>query len=326
MALRRFAIDPRRVNPADLAAPARLLREGALVAFPTETVYGLGARANDDGSVRAIFDAKGRPSTNPVIVHVATLAQARALSSRWDERAEALARTVWPGPVTLVVPRADDVPDAVTAGGDTVGIRIPDHPVAWPLLRLAGVPVAAPSANRSGSVSPTEASHVLDELGDRIDALVDGGACRFGLESTVVSLVGTPRVLRAGAFPLAQLRSLLPDLAPYAPAFHDDDGAADAPGQSRRHYAPRARLTFSAPTADERADGVLALGLSAGESGDNGVLRITLPNDPVGYAAGLYAALRRFDSFDVGRVYVEPLPWDDGWEAIRDRLARAGSP
>lgn len=323
MAVRRFRIDPRHVDPGDLAAPARLLRQGALVAFPTETVYGLGARANDDDSVRSIFAVKGRPATNPVIVHVATLAQARALCSAWDERLEALARVLWPGPVTLVVPRADDVPDAVTAGGDTVGIRIPDHPVALPLLRLAGVPIAAPSANRSGSVSPTDADHVLEELGDDIDAIVDGGPCRFGLESTVVSMVGTPRVLRAGAYPLDALRAHLPDLAPYTPAFHDDDGAAAAPGQSRRHYAPKARLVFE---ATEGVEGVLAAGPAAGESGDDGVLRITLPDDPVGYAAGLYAALRRFDAFDVRLVHVEPLPGDAGWEAIRDRLLRASVP
>lgn len=321
MAVHRFVIDPRRVNPADLGAPARLLRQGALVAFPTETVYGLGARANDEESVRSIFAVKGRPSTNPVIVHVATIAQARVLCADWDDRLEGLARTLWPGPITLVVPRADDVPDAVTAGGATIGIRIPDHPIALPLLRLAGVPVAAPSANRSGSVSPTEAEHVFDDLGDDIDAIVDGGPCRFGLESTVVSLVGTPRVLRAGAYPLAQLRAHLPELAPYAPLFHDD-GAAEAPGQSRRHYAPRARLVFAETPGN---DGVLAAGPAANERGNDGVLRITLPDDPVGYAAGLYAALRRFDAFDVGCVFVERLPGEAGWEAIRDRLNRAAT-
>lgn len=320
MTARRYPIDPRRVDRVALSEPARLLRQGALVAFPTETVYGLGARANDGASVRAIFAAKGRPTTNPVIVHVASIVQARHLCAAWDDRMEALARAWWPGPVTLVVPRSERVPDEVTAGGDTVGIRIPDHPIALPLLEIAGVPVAAPSANRSGSVSPTEADHVAEDLGEEIDAVVDGGPCRFGLESTVVSLVGTPRILRAGAFPIASVRTLLPDLAPYEPQFHDGDDAAPAPGTLRRHYAPRARLVF-APSPS--ADGALSPGPRVNESGEDGVLRITLPDDPVGYAAGLYRALRRFDEFEVREVVVAPVPDAPGWEAIRDRLYRA---
>src|SRR4051812_20749755 len=186
-----------RVIQVDADAPgaavreaAAVLRDGGLVAFPTETVYGLGARALDPASVARIYEAKGRPSYNPLIVHVATVDAARALSSAWPEAADRLAERFWPGPLTLVVPRAPVIPDAVSAGLDTVGVRIPGHPVAHALLEAAGIPVAAPSANRSMGVSPTTAEHVRRSLGGRVDLILDGGPCPVGIESTVLSLAG----------------------------------------------------------------------------------------------------------------------------------------
>jgi L-threonylcarbamoyladenylate synthase len=222
--------------PGDLSRAAQLLREGGLVAFPTETVYGLGALALDGLAVRGIYAAKGRPATNPLIVHVPGAAEARALCAAWPGEAARLCETFWPGPLTLVLPRTAAVPDEVTAGGATVAVRAPAHPAAQALLRAVGAPLAAPSANRSEHVSPTSAGHVLADLDGRIDAVLDGGPCRLGIESTVLSLAhGPPRLLRAGAISRARLEELLGPIALGLPSAAGAPAPHASPGQHHRH-------------------------------------------------------------------------------------------
>jgi L-threonylcarbamoyladenylate synthase len=317
---RTIAIDPDRIDLAAIGQAARMLRQGALVVFPTETVYGLGAHALDADAVAAVFAAKGRPADNPLIVHVATIGQARALAADWPDAAEALADAFWPGPLTLVVARGEGIPDVVTARLDTVAIRVPAHPVAMALLRATGVPVAAPSANLSGSVSPTTAAHALEQLDGRVDELIDGGPSDVGLQSTVVSVAGAPRVLRRGMIGLDRLRAVIPDIEDAGAA----DGPARSPGLAARHYAPRARVILDgSPATGKVAQLVRGDGVGLAEDGDRVVL--TLPRDPDGYAAALYAALHQADSLGCDAILVDPIPGDAAWDAIRDRLTRAAA-
>ncbi len=295
---------------AAYAEAARVLRAGGLVAFPTETVYGLGANALDAGAVAGIFEAKGRPSDNPIIVHVADTAAARSLAAAWPPAAERLASAGWPGPLTLVVEKADRIPEIVTAGGATVGLRVPDHPVAQALLRAASLPIAAPSANRSEEVSPTTAAHVAASLGPWVDDLLvlDGGPCEVGIESTVVDVTGErPVLLRPGMFRLEEAG--LADTGAEARAA----GPARSPGQRARHYAPSKPLVVVDPGALEEArregDAVLRLG-----------------DDPAAAAQVLYAELHRLAADPaVARILVERPPEGDTWAGLRDRLRRAAS-
>ncbi|MGL4550066.1 MAG: L-threonylcarbamoyladenylate synthase [Gemmataceae bacterium] len=309
----------RRLLPADLATAAALLRAGRLVAFPTETVYGLGADALDEAAVRRIFEAKGRPSHNPLIVHVAGPDQA-AQVAHWSDAAALLARRFWPGPLTLVLPRRGPVPDAVTGGGPTVAVRQPDHPLALALLAAAGVPLAAPSANRSGRLSPTTADHVLADLDGRIDAVLDGGPTSAGIESTVLDLSGpTPRLLRPGPILPAALEALV---GPVGRGVPPAVGALPSPGMLERHYAPRTPLTLAAD------DGAALLGEGGGllthlGTAPPGVTVERLPADAAGYAAGLYAALHRLDRLGLTRIVVAAPPDGEAWLAVRDRLRRA---
>lgn len=287
----------------NIAAAAALLRAGGLVAFPTETVYGLGANALDAAAVAKIFAAKGRPATNPVIVHVAS--DPELYAAHWSEQAEALAQAHWPGPLTLVVEKTPDIPDIVTAGGPTVGLRIPNHPVALALLRKAGVPVAAPSANRSESISPTTAQHVADSLGPYLDDLLilDGGPCSVGIESTVLDVtVDPPRVLRPGMIHIhiAPLRShpLTPNNG------GTEEGVARSPGQLLRHYAPRKPVVLVHEGA-----GNLVLGATPQEAAER-----------------LYAELHRLDADpSVERIVVVLPPETPEWTPIHDRLRRAAA-
>ena len=289
---------------ASLAEAARILRSGGLVAFPTETVYGLGANALDAGAVQRIFDAKGRPASNPLIVHVENEAAARALARRWPEAASRLAAAHWPGPLTLVVEKTGAISDRVTAGGPTVALRVPAHPIALELLRITGLPLAAPSANRSEEISPTTAQHVADSLGPFVDDLIvlDGGPCSVGIESTVVDVTGDePLVLRPGMLGL-EVR-----------ADTSCDGPARSPGQSVRHYAPRKPLLLvradQQPLAARASDGLLVL-----------------PVRPEAAAALLYAELRRLDAdVSIARIVVVEPPAGPEWDAIRDRLTRAAA-
>jgi L-threonylcarbamoyladenylate synthase len=333
-------LDPRAPDASVIGRAAGVLRGGGLVAFPTETVYGLGARAWDARAIARIFEAKGRPATHPLIAHVVDAAQARELAAAWPERADLLARAFWPGPLTLVVERNGRVPAALSGGGPSVAVRAPAHAIAQALIRALGDPVAAPSANVYQGVSPTTAAHVLKQLGDRVDMVLDGGACAQGIESTVVDVRGgAARVLRPGGVGLPQLRSVLPDVQapPTAERTVSDDAERASPGMDVRHYAPRASLVLA-----PEGEGVCALAAKLAGRGArvgliargrppaglvDGVLARTLPDDPEGYARLLYATLHDLDDAAVDAIVVEDVPRagdeSDAWLAVADRLTRA---
>lgn len=308
-------------DAAGMAEAGRLLRAGRLVAFPTETVYGLGADATDGRAVAAIYAAKGRPSFNPLIAHVATPEAALALG-RFNADARALARAFWPGPLTLVVPVAsgEAIADLARAGLDTVGLRVPSHPVAMALLAATGRPVAAPSANLSGHVSPTTAAHVLADLDGRIDAVMDGGATAVGVESTIVAcLDGPPVLLRPGGVPRDAVEAVIG--RPLASATGE---ATIAPGMLASHYAPKAAIRLDA-TGIEPGEALLAFGPGA-PSGAADVLNLSPTGDLAEAAANLFGHLRRLDASGARRIAVMPIPAQGLGEAIRDRLARAAAP
>ncbi len=323
-------VDPSHPDAAALRAAADVLRRGRLVAFPTETVYGLGAHALDESAVAGIYAAKGRPAYNPLIVHVADVEAAKRLVSDWPANADALARAFWPGPLTLVLRKRDVVPDAITAGLPTVAIRIPAHPVALALLREANLPVAAPSANRFAQLSPTTAAHVVESLGDAVDIVLDGGPTTVGIESTVVDLTGAlPRVLRPGMIDAAQIAAVVGALDD-SPAAVADGAARSSPGMVDRHYAPRARVLLF----DERShDAALAEATAAAAGGARvGSLAFTplpvtdarvMPRDAAAYARRLYAELHALDDLDCDLVLVERVPDTPEWAGLRDRLERA---
>jgi L-threonylcarbamoyladenylate synthase len=300
-----------------IAEAAALLRAGRLVAFPTETVYGLGADATNDKAVAAIYAAKDRPAFNPLIAHVPDLEAALSLVS-FDERALLLAQAFWPGPLTLVLPRRDDCPVAhlASAGLDSLAVRVPGHPVALALLRAAAVPLAAPSANRSEEVSPTTARHVAESLGDRIDLILDGGPCRVGLESTVVDLSGPhPALLRPGGLAPETIEALI---GPLATAGHGD--APRSPGMTRRHYAPRLPLRMNACCPDD-GEALLAFG----EAPEGTHLNLSPAGDLVEAAANLFAMLRTLDKGPHRGIAVRPIPDRGLGRAINDRLRRAAA-
>lgn len=301
------------------------LRRGELVAFPTETVYGLGANALDASAVARIYAAKGRPATNPLIVHIANTDIARTLALEWPETAERLAAQFWPGPLTVVVQRRNTVPGIVTAGGETVGLRIPAHPVALELLRTSGLPIAAPSANRSEEVSPTTAQHVADSLGPYIDDLLilDGGPCTVGLESTVLDVTtDPPRILRPGMVTQTQLTEVLGDIT----TGQASSEIARSPGQMKRHYAPRVPVVLwnsFQPLATVLQPGDAFLTLSPPSIDLPSIHTLAMPASPTKYAASLYAALRTAEAAGVLRIVIEEPPHTPEWYAIHDRLRRA---
>jgi L-threonylcarbamoyladenylate synthase len=289
-----------------LEQAAALIRAGKLVAFPTETVYGLGANAFDATAVARIFEAKGRPRTSPLIVHVDSVEMARGLASEWPDAAETLARRYWPGPLTLVVPKRASIPDIVTAGLPTVGLRMPAHPLALELIRLAGLPIAAPSANRFTELSPTLSAHVPQGLADYV---VDGGPARVGIESTVLSLAGAPTLLRPGVIPLTEIEALIgPVIAAGDPA----EGVHASPGMHRRHYRPVRPLYLVERGVRPPAE--CGAWLRIGQE---------MPADPMEYAAALYEMLHRLDAEGVGGIAVERPPDTPEWAGVLDRLRRA---
>lgn len=326
-----LTVDPGSPDPDAIATAGARIRAGELVAFPTETVYGLGAHALDPIAVRKIFAAKGRPPTNPLIVHVGDVASARALATYWPPAADVLASRFWPGPLTLVVPACESVPREVTAGLPSVGIRVPAHPVALALLRQAGVPIAAPSANRSNQLSPTTAAHVVQSLGAAAGLVLDGGPTDVGIESTVLDLTGpVPVVVRPGGISREQISELLGPVA-LGHATIPESHPRLSPGQMARHYAPRARLVIVPPgsvlaaAAAELQQGRRVGALVIGEGAPPGAEVLRLPGDPAGYARGLYAALHQLDdSADV--IVVEAPPGTPAWEGVRDRLCRGAHP
>ena len=320
---------------SDTSEAARILRAGGLVAFPTETVYGLGADATNPAAVAKIFAAKGRPATNPLIVHVADAGTARRYVGAWPEKAALLAARFWPGPLTLVLPRSPQLAPAVSAGLATVGLRVPDHPVALELLQYFGGPVAAPSANRSNRVSPTTAQHVREELGDVVDVILDGGPCRVGIESTVLDLSGErPVILRPGGVPRGQVEAVVGPVD-VATSVHDPAEPAKSPGRQETHYAPRAPAYRVPPLRWSDAVArmghlprgrhvLLALNLPDGESHE--VTSIAMPQEPAEYARRLYAALRQADGLGADAILIELPPEEPQWEAVRDRISRATRP
>lgn len=321
---------------APIDEAAGILRRGGLVAFPTETVYGLGANALDATAVARIFAAKGRPSYNPLIVHVPDEATARELATEWPDSASRLARAFWPGPLTMVLRKQAIVPDIVTAGLDSVALRVPSHPVALALLRATGLPLAAPSANRSMALSPTTAQHVARSLGDRVDLILDGGPTTVGIESTVVDLRGPrPSILRPGLLGAREIEPIVGTLA--SPNETTGDAARPAPGMLERHYAPRAQLrlfaTDEARSIAREAAALIARGARVAalvldampDDGDAGEV-VRMPRDPARYAQRLYATLHDLDERGCDIVFVERVPDGDAWAGVRDRLERAAKP
>jgi L-threonylcarbamoyladenylate synthase len=305
---------------AELDRAAALIRAGELVAFPTETVYGLGANALDPAAVDKIYAVKGRPSTSPLIVHVDSIEMARGLALEWPPQAELLARRFWPGPLTLVLPKRPQVPDGLTAGLPTVGIRVPANEIALALIREAGVPIAAPSANLFTGLSPTTAQHVRDAIGERVAMVLDGGATTIGIESTVLSLAGPDAVLlRPGMIARTEIEELIGPVRAAQPA---GTGAHASPGMHPKHYSPRTPLALiedgRLPSSGRGA--YLWMRENAGAARS-----IHMPRDPRAYAAALYRILHEADSEGWDWIAVERPPQDPSWAAILDRLERAAS-
>lgn len=291
-----------------LSKAAELIRAGELVAFPTETVYGLGANALDVAAVDKIYAAKGRPPTSPLIVHVSSIEMARQLVREWPERAEKLAGKFWPGPLTLVLPKQAHVPDRVTAGLDTVGVRMPANPIALALIREADVPIAAPSANPFTEVSPTTAAHVRESLGDRVAMVLDGGPSKVGIESTVLSLAGPDAVLlRPGMVTKAEIEDVI---GPVRLLGSGGEGSHASPGLHRRHYSPKTPLML----------------IKRGQALPSGRgICLPMPAEPREYAAALYQKLREADAEGWDWIAIEQPPPTEEWAAIRDRLERAAA-
>jgi len=320
--MRPIPVDPAHPQGPALERAAGILRSGGLVAFPTETVYGLGADAMDVKAVGRIFAAKGRPTTNPLIVHLNGTDAAAVLAMNWPTAAAILADRFWPGPLTLIVSKSAAVPDAVTAGLSTVALRVPSHPIARALLDAAEIPIAAPSANPYMAVSPTTAAHVAEGLGDAVDMILDGGPTPVGIESAVVDLSGErPRLLRPGSISRGDIEALIGPLETVPPIA--DGAPSPSPGMSRRHYSPRARLVFLGNDPSDVEEGAGAVLHSDRRAPFRHVIR--LPDEPEGYARGLYAALHELDRRDCPVVYLEPVPDGGAWEGVRDRLTRAAN-
>jgi L-threonylcarbamoyladenylate synthase len=325
-------IEDERLNVAEIERAVAILRRGGLVAFPTETVYGLGARALDPAALARVFAAKGRPATHPLIAHVLGAEDAKALAANWSGASARLAEAFWPGPLTLVVPRAEHVPLELTGGGPSVGLRAPSHPIARALLSALGEPIAAPSANRYQTLSPTTAAHVAASLGERVDLILDGGPCANGIESTVVEMhPDAPRILRPGALDFPTLAAIEPRLVDIGAVELAPGAPHAAPGMDRRHYAPGATLIL-ATTRDAALDearkrasegqrvGLLLVEPLAHATVPAAVRVRALGAEPRAYAHELFAALHDLDVGDV--ILAEPVPHGAAWCAILDRLRR----
>lgn len=334
-------------TPERLDEAVAILRQGGIVAIPTETVYGLAANALDPDAVARIFEAKGRPPQNPLIVHVANITEALRLTAQWPREAQLLAETFWPGPLTLVLEkRAGVVPDITTAGGNTVAVRCPDHPVALELIEKCGFPLAAPSANRSNHISPTQAEHVAKSLGGRIELVLDAGPCRAGIESTVINLTGSnPEILRPGSISAAEINKVLsgqPDLSDETNGTNRDTGKVSpernpnflSPGLQKTHYAPDTPLLLTASSSiaallarlsrENKRVGVMMITLSDVKTSANFKV-VQMANNPLGFGAALYSALHLLDDAHLDVIVCENPPDTTEWAAVRDRLQRAGT-
>ncbi len=329
-----------RQEEAGTIQGAKLIQAGELVAFPTETVYGLGANGLNGAAVAKIFAAKGRPSDNPLIEHIAKKSDVRALWSRMPKQAQILMDTFWPGPLTLVAPKSDIVPEEVTAGLDTVAVRMPQNKTARALIAKAGVPIAAPSANRSGRPSPTTAQHVLDDLGGRIPLIIDGGACKYGVESTVLSLVGEPTILRPGAITREMIAALIGEVRVSNSILNPmkDGEVAASPGMKYQHYAPSAEVIVILGKPEQAAKRINALYREAEADGRSVEIaateqtkayyrskRFTVLGDrdePETLCANLFSALREMDT-RADLILAEGIPAEDEGLAYMNRLLRA---
>jgi L-threonylcarbamoyladenylate synthase len=333
-----LAVDPILPDPATIARAAEVIRSGGLVGMPTETVYGLAANALDPTAIARIYAAKGRPSHNPLIAHVADAKSAQQLAAEWPIMAQALAERFWPGPLTLVVRRKAMVPTELSAGLDTFGVRVPDHPVALALIRACGFPLAAPSANKFTEVSPVTAAQVARGLGSAVQLILDAGRTRVGIESTVVDVSGaTPVILRPGMIAREAIEAVVGPTGRASTPMRAD-AARPAPGMIARHYAPRARVRLIAAAempaalveaqtlaASGRAIGLLLCTLTA-PHGSALALASRLGENPELYAAGLYDALHMADQLGCEQLFVEEPPATPEWDAIRDRLQRSAHP
>lgn len=326
MTIRIVPVDAQSPDPAAIDEAAAILASGGIVAFPTETVYGLGANAFDVDAVQKIYDAKGRPSGNPLILHVARVEQARELAAYWPDAAQRLVETFWPGPLTLVLEKTDRVPDIVTAGLSTLAVRMPEHPVARALLRACDFPIAAPSANRYTGVSPTRAEHVAMALGDLVPLVLDAGQTDVGIESTVVQVTDTAVVLlRPGMISAVDIEDVAKIPLRRVAAIVADHEARPSPGQSARHYAPEGRVIVGpADEVTRLPRATRGLAVMFGERPlPREVTYIEAPSSPSDYAHELYDWLHRADELGCVFVFLEEPPDTPQWEGIRDRLRRA---
>jgi L-threonylcarbamoyladenylate synthase len=314
----------------------KILREGGLVAFPTETVYGLGADARSSSAIARIYHAKGRPSTNPLIVHVADAQIAKRYAADWPEDAERLAKAFWPGPITLVVPKSPQIVSEATAGRNTVGLRAPNHPLALQLLRVFDGPLAGPSANRSNRISPTTAEHVRQSLAGRVDLILDGGPCGVGIESTVIDLTSTkPAILRPGGISREAIEAVIGPVELQA-MVTDISQSAASPGQQPVHYAPRTPAYRFESSEAEQVDAFLRRAIISTAvfitlrvwpdwlnfAGEN-LESFLMPGDPVVYARRLYSTLHDADKIGPAAIFIEMPPDTSAWNAVRDRIRRA---
>jgi L-threonylcarbamoyladenylate synthase len=334
MAMARIRIDAAAPDPGAIERAAAVIRSGGLVAFPTETVYGLGANAMDPAAVQRVFEAKGRPRHNPLIAHVAHEEGARRLVSTWPAAASRLAAAFWPGPLTLVLPRGDAVPAAVSAGLPDLAVRVPAHPVALALLRAADLPIVAPSANPSTALSPTSADHVAKYLDLQVDLILDAGPTHLGIESTVIDLSQHPPILlRPGSLSADRIEAIIGPLA--SPVAGTGALRHASPGMLERHYAPRATLVVFEPQdparAAERARDAERAGRTVGALLLGGLDApvhhpVAMPHDPHAYARDLFAQLHRLDDLGCDLILAEQVPGDTAWDGVRDRLKRAAHP
>lgn len=325
-------VDRNKPDERAIARAVAVLLSGGLVAFPTETVYGLGALALDPKGLARIFAAKGRPTHHPLIAHVTGIAQAKTLIEPWPKLAELLATAYWPGPLTLIGNRSSIVPPELTGGHPSVAVRAPAHPVALALIEAVGAPLAAPSANKYQGISPTSAAHVVASLGNEVDLVLDAGSCAQGVESTVVDVTGeAPRILRPGPLSLKSLRKVASSIV-LADETTDDDAMRASPGMDRRHYAPHAKLVVveSTMVAVELAKQVLMrdeerVALMLWDHHPDAMAHVvrTMPVRAADYARELYATLHELDALGVQIIIVQQVPEASEWDAVRDRLARA---
>lgn len=323
------SVDPERPDPEVIERAAQVIRRGGLVAFPTETVYGLGANALDPDAVAGIFRAKGRPSDNPLIVHLAGPDELEVAAVDVPDQARRLGSAFWPGPLTLVLPASPRVPRITSGGLDTVAVRVPSHPVAVALIRASRTPIAAPSANRSGRPSPTQARHVRDDLEGRVDLILDGGPCAVGVESTVLDLTGSrPVILRPGGISRSSIEAVIGEVR----TLEQEPGSAmRSPGTRYRHYAPRARMVLADPlevkgvvdqlVGEGRTVGAITTRTLAG--GGPGLKVRAVPDDLAGYARELFTALRELDALGCEVIVAETVDEDGLGSAVMDRLRRA---